>query len=208
MTKSRQLQRNEETRQLILDTAKEIISDEGFENLSIRKIVKKIDYSPAIIYHYFKDKNEIVETLLRMGYMRIVKSLQELDLDRDDPYGYLRKTLEQYIRSALKSPKEYKEFMIRDDEAAIKITGLLQRGVSSEKQSVKMMCDIIGMGIDKGIFKDCDVELTAQLIWTATFGLVMKCIIEKDIPSDQIDRLIEQHLNMLFYGIMIKEEKR
>lgn len=206
MSKKRQLQKNEETRRLILDTAKEIINTEGFEKLSVRKIVKKIDYSPAIIYHYFKDKNEIVETLMQMGYRNIVQSLRQIPRNEEDPYSELKDTLAQYIKAALASPREYKAFMIKDDDQALKTTGLLKRGVSNEKPSVKMLCENIQRGIDKKFYKECDVELTAQIIWTSTFGLIMKCIIEKDISSDQIDRLIEQHFNVLFYGIMIKEE--
>ncbi len=204
MSKKRQLQKSEETKQLILDTAKEIINNEGFENLSIRKIVKKIDYSPAIIYHYFKDKNEIVETLMQIGYRNIVQSLQSVMKNEDEPHKELRETLTQYIRSALASPMEYKAFMIKDDDMALKTTGLLSKG-ASEKPTLRMLSDNIQRGMDKGLYRPCDVELTSQIIWTSTFGLILKCIIEKDIPTEQIDRLMEQHFDMLFYGLM-KEE--
>lgn len=56
-----QLRKQEEIRNTILEVARNIISKEGAQGLSIRNITNAIDYSPAIIYYYFKDKNEIVE---------------------------------------------------------------------------------------------------------------------------------------------------
>jgi len=41
----------EAMRKLIISTASEIIAEEGLDNLSIRKIAKKIEYSPSVIYN-------------------------------------------------------------------------------------------------------------------------------------------------------------
>ena len=62
-TNERKEKEREIRRELILNTAQEIISSEGIDNVSIRKIANKIEYSPAIIYYYFKDKDEIINCL-------------------------------------------------------------------------------------------------------------------------------------------------
>ncbi|MBI5233035.1 MAG: helix-turn-helix transcriptional regulator [Deltaproteobacteria bacterium] len=49
-----------EMRGLILETAMELFLDEGFENVSLRRRADKIEYSPATIYLYYKDKDEIL----------------------------------------------------------------------------------------------------------------------------------------------------
>lgn len=201
MTNKRQLQKNEETRQLILDTAKEIIKAEGFEKLSIRKIVKQIDYSPAIIYHYFKDKNEIVETLMQMGFRRIMGALRSVPRDEEKPHEELKATLHHYILAALQNPMEYKAFMTKDDDLALQTTALLHEG-AAQKPSVGMLCENIQRGIALGIYSPCDVELTAQIIWTSTFGLILKCIVEKNLPEAQINRLIDRHFAIIFGGIL------
>lgn len=64
----------EEMKELILSSASAIVASEGFEKLSIRKIAKSIEYSPAIIYHYFKDKEEIINILMQRGYKVTVTS--------------------------------------------------------------------------------------------------------------------------------------
>ena len=55
----------EEMKELILSAASDIIASQGFDKLSIRKIAKKIEYSPSIIYHYFDDKEEILNVVMQ-----------------------------------------------------------------------------------------------------------------------------------------------
>ena len=43
-------------RQEILDAARALFIEEGYEKTSMRKIAEKIEYSPTTIYLYFKDK--------------------------------------------------------------------------------------------------------------------------------------------------------
>jgi AcrR family transcriptional regulator len=53
----------EEVKDLILNAAREIFVEEGYENTSMRKIASKIEYSPGIIYLHFRDKNELLLSL-------------------------------------------------------------------------------------------------------------------------------------------------
>jgi len=46
-------------KQQILDAARQLFVRDGYESASMRKIANKIEYSPATIYTYFKDKDEI-----------------------------------------------------------------------------------------------------------------------------------------------------
>ena len=51
--KERQERDREAVRRSILDAARELFVAEGFQNVSIRKIAERIEYSPAAIYGYF-----------------------------------------------------------------------------------------------------------------------------------------------------------
>jgi len=64
VVKNTQEKRSEKLKQQILDTALEIGLQEGFEALSIRKITKKMQYSTGIIYHHFKNKQEIIDAIV------------------------------------------------------------------------------------------------------------------------------------------------
>ncbi|ACL70754.1 TetR/AcrR family transcriptional regulator [Halothermothrix orenii] len=205
MGKERQQQKHQEIKQKILEVARGIIANEGIEGLSIRKITRSMDYSPAIIYHYFKDKDEIIQVLLSKGYKNIINSVKSVIQNEGRPEKEIKDAFTCYIKAALDSPDIYKTFMLSSNEDIIKKTAILGRGISEDSLALKMLVDNIKKGISEGYFKEWDPELTAQVIWTATFGLIIKLIVEKDISEDQVNRLIEHHFNLIFSGLL-KEE--
>ncbi|WP_407312700.1 TetR/AcrR family transcriptional regulator [Desulfosporosinus sp. SB140] len=206
MSRERQHRKQDEIRKTILDASRDVISKEGLSGLSIRKITKAIDYSPAIIYHYFKDKDEIVKALVKEGYEKIISSIGLVERNNEEPEKEIQQAFTQYIKAAQTFPEEYKAFMLNDDASVLDKTVLLQKGISQTSQTLQLLCDNIQRGISQGRYAPCDPELTAQIFWTSTFGLIIKLIIEKELPQGQIDRLINRHFSLLFDGIIRKEE--
>ena len=68
-SKERIARQKEETRLNILDAALEIVKEEGWNSLSMRKIADKIEYTAPIIYEYFANKEGILLELTRKGYI-------------------------------------------------------------------------------------------------------------------------------------------
>jgi AcrR family transcriptional regulator len=66
--KERQERDREAVRRAILDAARELFVAEGFQNVSIRKIAERIEYSPAAIYGYFPSKDDIFFSLAEEGF--------------------------------------------------------------------------------------------------------------------------------------------
>ncbi len=200
MGRERQTLKKEETRQLILDTARTIVAKEGMDKLSIRKITRILDYSPGIIYHYFKDKDEIMDNILQEGYKKILRSLMAQEMNQHDPEKEIVESFKHYIQTVLKFQDEYKAFILSDRPSILHHTSLLHEGVSEDRKSIQQLCGSIQRGIDAGIFETCDVELTAQTLWVAIFGLILRLIIE-DISDKQKYRLINRQLEVLLHGI-------
>src|ERR1700743_151723 len=76
-SKDRILRLKEETRINILDASLQIVKEEGWQALSMRKIADVIEYTAPIIYEYFSNKDAILVELTRKGYLILSKDLQE-----------------------------------------------------------------------------------------------------------------------------------
>jgi AcrR family transcriptional regulator len=79
--KERQERDREAVGRSILDAARELFVAEGFQNVSIRKIAERIEYSPAAIYGYFPSKDDIFFALAEEGF-RLLGDPSEV---RSDP---------------------------------------------------------------------------------------------------------------------------
>src|SRR4051794_10853344 len=66
--KERQERDREAVGRSILDAARELFTAEGYQNVSIRKIAERIEYSPAAIYSYFPSKDDIFFALADEGF--------------------------------------------------------------------------------------------------------------------------------------------
>ena len=66
--KERQEREREAVSRAILDAARDLFVAEGYENVSIRKIADRIEYSPAAIYSYFPSKDDIFFALAEEGF--------------------------------------------------------------------------------------------------------------------------------------------
>jgi AcrR family transcriptional regulator len=67
----------EETRVNILDAALQIVKEDGWQALSMRKIADVIEYTAPIIYEYFSNKEAILLELTRRGFLILSRDIQE-----------------------------------------------------------------------------------------------------------------------------------
>ena len=68
----------QELKELILLKAKEIMARDGQDGLSIRKIANEIEYSPATIYLYFQDKDEILYQMMNKGFSLLSAGMEHV----------------------------------------------------------------------------------------------------------------------------------
>ncbi|WP_461789553.1 TetR/AcrR family transcriptional regulator [Pedobacter sp.] len=70
-SKERIQRQKEDTRKGILAAALQIVKQEGWTALSMRKIADVIEYTAPIIYEYFPNKEGILLELTRQGYINL-----------------------------------------------------------------------------------------------------------------------------------------
>jgi AcrR family transcriptional regulator len=200
-TQERKERERDEQRARILEAAGRIVAEEGVEKLSIRKIAALIEYSPGNIYHYFESKEEILEQLLEQGYRRIMEGVKPTGTQAGTPAEAIKQSLRQYMELALHNPDLFKSVMLNSSPRVLEHTAVLFQGVSEQRQTFGMLCKSLReLPSMKGQDEE-SIELTAQVLWSATFGLVIRLIIENTLPEEQKRRLIERHLEVVLSGL-------
>ena len=96
----------QEMRDLILSTAAALFVEAGFEKTSIRTIADKIEYSPATIYLYFKDKNELFYAISQKAFATFFEYFQSVP-EMKDPMDRLHQLGHIYFKFAFENPGYY-----------------------------------------------------------------------------------------------------
>lgn len=184
-------------REKILQAAVEIMKSEGVEKLSIRKLAEKIEYSPAIVYHYFRDKEDIIDHIISNRYQQFLNALPVTDPGASTPLEHLLNNLRRFITLALAMENEYKTLMLNGSSAVLARTAVLHRGAAADRRAIGMMRDSLREIMkDRASCDDTQLELTAQIIWASIFGLVMRMNTEQ-IDPEQKERLICRLLDFI-----------
>src|ERR1700743_864492 len=108
-----------EIRKLILDASMKLFMEEGFENVTIRRIADIIEYSPTTVYLYFKDKDEIFAALHDIGFQKMAEFNRDLGTIQN-PLLRLHKMGENYLQFGMENP-EYYSLMFIDTEPMEKL---------------------------------------------------------------------------------------
>ena len=196
--KERRAREKELLRQQILSAARELFVDEGYENVSMRKIANKIEYSPTTIYLHFKDKADLLDSVCQETLLNLLNTLEELKRDMSDPIETLRKSGKVYVEFGLKYPQDYKlTFVIRPQ---------FQKGLGLQEGSVgekvfNYLRTMVSECIRQKMFRQMDVETTGQVLWAAVHGVTLLLIDFPDFPWTEKDELINTVINITIEGL-------
>ncbi|MGI9544140.1 MAG: TetR/AcrR family transcriptional regulator [Cyclobacteriaceae bacterium] len=156
-----------EMQELILQTAAELFVTQGFEKTSMRNIAEAIEYSPATIYLYFKDKNELFYALQKEAFQKFFQYFQTVPKLKD-PMQRLRRLGRIYIKFSFENPAYYDlMFIMREPMWAEATLDNWDEG----QRSHQVLHDIIDGCMAKGHFKGRDPMIVAHLIWSFVHGL-------------------------------------
>ncbi len=185
----------EEMRQLILDAAHDLFREKGYDGVNIRQIAEAIEYSPATIYLYYKDKNEIYYALQFMAAAAKRDHLAPAALI-ENPWERLTEFGRLYIDFGMQHPDWYDLlFLTRAPMEHIENQDCWLLGMATHAFFV----DTVQACVDQRYFKSTDTEAIAYTLWCHAHGLVSLFVRERMrmYPEEKRKGLAERSFAML-----------
>lgn len=155
----------EEMRKLILEAAQKLFLANGFEKVSLRNIADEIEYSPATIYLYYKDKNELMFALHQLGFAKMVDAFQPL-LTLTDPFEKLVEMGRSYIQFAVQNPELFDLMFIM----TAPMDKLDKEDWVEGDRAFGLLMQVVQECMDAGVFQQRDARVVAMMIWSSIHG--------------------------------------
>lgn len=165
---NRKERQKEELKGKILQAAKELFMQKGFEETSIRNIAEKIEYSPTTIYLYFKDKDEIFHALHQEGFALLNQYFRPL-ANVGDPFERLKAISKSYINFALENGEFYDLMFIIN--SPIKSVSKQESDWEEGRRAFAFLVNTMNECIQKGYFKGMNPEVLAFTVWSMVHGI-------------------------------------
>jgi AcrR family transcriptional regulator len=208
-TKERRERERDTVRTMILDAARSLFATQGYEGVSMRAIAEQIEYSPTLIYQYFKDKETLIKELCYADFAKLAEKLQAA-MAISDPIERLQECGREYVRFAIAFPNHYRlMFMtpipVHDDkEERETVQG------KPESDAYALLITLVRMAAAEGRLKDpdADADLVAQTLWAGLHGVIALHIVldcDEWTPWQPLDERVESMLKTLSRGLFTEK---
>ncbi len=200
-----------ETREKILDAARELFIAEGYEGVSMRRIADKIEYSPTAIYVHFKDKDELFLEICHEDFRRLAQTFLAIG-QIVDPVERLKKIGHAYVEFGTKNPNHYRTMFMTPHPLILGKDKALEGKGNPEEDAYEFLRVTVAEAIKAGAFRyDLkDADLVAQTMWAGVHGVISLQIAKSEdpwVPWRSLKKRSEIMLEGLLRGLLKPEEK-
>ncbi len=200
--KRRKEEQQENLKDLILEAAKKLFLDQGYEQTSMRKIATRVGVSATALYLYYRDKAEIMHALHQEGFKLLNEQFKTLQYV-ENPFERLKSMGRCYISFAIEN-KDFYEIMFSMQKPLehLKDPDECEQGWPEGESAFHNLLHTIDACQEQGRFNDYDHYELAILIWSQVHGLCaltnsgrLELIARKSDLNPDIPELINRAFN-------------
>jgi AcrR family transcriptional regulator len=161
----------------------EILSKEGIEGLSLRKVAQRAGVSHNAPYSHFPDKQSLIAAISTEGFKQLYQELDTAVAAYDnDPKRQLQEGAWAYVQFAMSNTDTFK----------IMFSGVLEKEkeypafVEISRNTFNRLLDIVHACQDAGILRDTPAKMMAVSIWGQIHGII-SLLLEGQISHTVLD---------------------
>jgi len=188
----------EALRERILDATLELVTSDGPDALTMRRLAERIEYSATAIYAHFADKDALLSSLCRREFCDLAAHMADF-APSGHPLDDLRLLGKAYCHFALKHPQAYRLMFL--------LPGMPSRPekTADEVDAYNICVQSVARARTAGVLRDelGDDELVAQTLWAALHGVLALQIVKHDkgIPWHTIEARIDSAVDIMVEGL-------
>lgn len=164
------------TKQKLLDSALEVMSERSYSSISMTEIAERIGYSKGAIYWHFRNKNDILVSLVNTTCLMTEDELTKLMVEQHNLEG-----LRAYLKRKISIPKINDKFKMLQklmqhrqewpEDVRKKVTDILVKRIDKERGAIEKI--LRQRQLDGKIKQDIDTKDVSILISAIFHGIFL-----------------------------------
>ena len=196
--RERQTRERDTVRRKILNAARTLFLNEGYANVSMRKIAEQIEYSPGAIYSYFTSKEDIFFALAEEG-LQFVRTHCAAASHASAPLDRVRDVFWRFYTFSKEQPEYFSLIFV--DSAVPRISRDWERFSSMRELRADIEHDI-QQCIDQGVLPGVESPgAIFRILWTAAYGAAVFRLSQRLAPGEDSDALAHDLLDAALTGL-------
>lgn len=185
-------------RQDILDAAGRLFSDEGYQNVTFRRIAEEVGYSQSALFYYFKDKEEVIRALCVQTFDGLSQIAATVMAERTDPLERLVAMSRAYIQFGREHPHHYR--LVFDPSSELMGRSRVEFIGEIGREQFSLFRQLMADCVQTGAFAAGDPGVLSPAWMSAVHGLTSFLVIHAHSPWVDPPALIEALLGRLVTG--------
>lgn len=167
----------------------------------MRKLAKRINYSPPMIYTFFKDKEELLRSLSNLGAGRFATVVENMETWANlAPVARMTALMHKFFDECLGNPRAYlNSFFSELPGSPPYLLRVTEENLANP--SFALFLGIIAEGNAEGSMHVADSVAAVQACWAASHGLLLALLSMPKSEEKRRGELIETMVSMLIAGL-------
>ncbi|HEY2658523.1 MAG TPA: helix-turn-helix domain-containing protein [Caulobacteraceae bacterium] len=174
---TRRAMAKQRTREKLLDAARRLFAERGYEAATVRDIAAAADLSTGAVFASFSDKADLFTEVIISDYQTLSDRMAEIDVSGSS----VRDGLMKIFRAAYQCHLEQLGLI----RAAISFSW--QRDAHAEKRSrqgmkllLSLLANVLGQGVKSGeLSEQLDLRLTTEILWDCYMANYRRAIFDE-----------------------------
>ncbi|MDH5432386.1 MAG: TetR/AcrR family transcriptional regulator [Gammaproteobacteria bacterium] len=185
----------------IINIARDLFINDGYENTSMRKIAAKAGFAPTKIYYYFENKKEI----LKHFWDDIATELYQFTTPPKDyknaPLKSLRYIMQRSVDYWINNPKSYQLGIATQDFPIHQEESFNINDTSASINYLQLIRDNAQACIDQKIFPGKDSLMVSKIISVSIYGIYGSFYNLPSIDWDERELLVKLAIDNTLLGL-------
>jgi AcrR family transcriptional regulator len=195
--------REEDRRRQILDAAQQVFAAKGFEGTSIKDLAKAAQISPGVLYWYFKDKTDLLVSLMTE---RIEAALGQLpaSVSFDAPPEQFLPQFARFYIGLFELPMNAALFKIVITSTPSFPPAIRQVQASMVNRVLSTVQGYFARQIEAGRMRPCNTEAATRTFMgsVVAFLLLRHILQDKRAQEVQVEAFIQGITDVVLHGIL------
>jgi len=183
-------------RNALLTLTRQIIAEEGLEQVTLRELARRLNISRTAPYRHFKDKSSLLAAVALERFTHLNLELLQDFQDATGPLEQLQQMMTHYVRFAVENADHYKlmfgeGFHKNDDFPEL---------AEVADETFAILIQAITQGADQGLVDPGDPTRRGFVVWSTLHGLA-RLMMDGKIPAEDGASFAELVAGTLINGL-------
>jgi TetR/AcrR family fatty acid metabolism transcriptional regulator len=193
----------EDKRRLILDAAVRVFARKGYHTCRVGDIAEEAGVAHGLLYHYFRSKEELLETIFRETWRELLDAVQSVEETDETARERLAGIAKILLRSWRRDP-DLVRVLVRE----VTRSSHLQERIEEIDAAFSGLERIIARGQEEGEFRaDLDPRMAAYVFYGALEEILTGWVLgQLEDGDEQITRAEETVVGVICGGLAADRE--